>query len=426
MCDINSGQLIVWFPRADTAGRRVINQIREHQIEHVTYLQSLDGRLEKLGLKPDLDFPLELHLLSVPAGDEDWKANYLQFFYKHALFHELASGRGKELEEVLGRSDYQFSVAPNNQLSLVDASGNAAPPVSVKDFRFGPYYADYRKMIGLAGAGAPLSPVRVLVIDSGIAPDAHTAKINVISQHNVIDPKSSYIAPDDVGHGTAVTMVIADLAPNAEFVEIKVSDKEGNVSEWDALAGFAAKTDADVINLSLQFGLSEQQACKYCGRNRASTASRSAVFESMIAHLQSRERHPVIVAAAGNWSQSQLAYPARFANVLAIGAVNHKRQLSPISNYGNLDQFGQQHNNHFVMPGGEGPGEPVLVSLGGATWSGTSLATAFASGIIAYQLSQAAAGVQSQAALIQSLRSNSDKNLVSFSPQTYGNGMMRI
>jgi subtilisin family serine protease len=220
-------------------------------------------------------------------------------------------------------------------------------------------------------------------------------------------------------------MVIADLAPSTEFVEIKVSDKEGNVSEWDALAGFAAKTDADVINLSLQFGLSEQQACKYCGRNRASTASRSAVFETMVTHMQGRERRPVIVAAAGNWSQSQLAYPARFADVLAIGALTHKRQLSATSNYGNLDQFGQPHHNHFVMPGGEGPREPVLISRGGATWSGTSLATAFASGIIAHQLSQPARGTQSQAALIQSLRSNSDKNLVSFSPQTYGNGMIR-
>jgi subtilisin family serine protease len=425
MCDINSGQLIVWFPRADTAGHRVINQILEHQIEHVTYLQSLDGRLEKLGLKPDPNFPLELHLLGVPVGDEDWKANYLQFFYKHALIHELVSGRGKELQEVLGRSDFQFSVAPNNQLSLAGESGTAGTPVSVNDFQFGPHYADYRKMIGLAGASVPLSPVRVLVIDSGIAPDAPTAGINIISQHNVIDPKNSHTSPDDVGHGTAVTMVIADLAPSTEFVEIKVSDKEGNVSEWDALAGFAAKTDADVINLSLQFGLSEQQACKYCGRNRASTASRSAVFETMVTHMQGRERRPVIVAAAGNWSQSQLAYPARFADVLAIGALTHKRQLSATSNYGNLDQFGQPHHNHFVMPGGEGPREPVLISRGGATWSGTSLATAFASGIIAHQLSQPARGTQSQAALIQSLRSNSDKNLVSFSPQTYGNGMMR-
>jgi len=263
------------------------------------------------------------------------------------------------------------------------------------------------------------------VLDSGIAPDANTAHITVSSQRNLVDPKNPQLAIDDVGHGTAICMVIADLAPHAEFAIFKVGDAKGRVSEWDALAGLVAKTDADVVNLSLQFGLADQQPCNVCGRGRESMASRSAVFENTVDQLQNRPQTPFIVAAAGNSSLAELAYPARFGNVLAIGSVTSQKQLSRFSNYGDRDHVGGQHANHFVLPGGDSaPGhlEDVLTSPGGKGWRGTSLSTAFASGLIAQKLGQA--GVQ-KAGLLNKLQQGADKALQGYSATKYGNGLMR-
>jgi subtilisin family serine protease len=427
MCDIITGQLIVCFPKIDNAGRRVINQIVEGQISHVSRLESIEEKLSKLDIKLDPTVELELHLLAVPAGQENWKANYLQFFYKHALLQELAKGTSKDFQTAIGRSDFHFIVAPNYQLSLSGAS-QPGPPVSVNDFHFGPHHASYRQMVGMPASAALLSKVRVLLLDSGIAADASGAGINVVSQYNFVDPQHPRIAHDDVGHGTAIALLIADLAPNAEFTIVKVADANSRVSEWDALAGMLAKTDPDVVNLSLQFGLPDQKPCNTCGRGRESWASRSAIFENIVEQMQNRTKEPIIVAAAGNSALGELAYPARFGNVLAVGSVNSKRQLSPSSNYGDRDHTGSQHDNHFVLPGGEiGPQNPeaVLGSSGGKNWAGTSMATAFASGVIAHHLRKAQPGPRPRKALLQALRVACDKNLKNYSFATHGNGIMQ-
>ena len=427
MCQIFEGQLIVSFPKVDPAAQRVVNQIREHQIEHVSHIESMEQKLESLNLRPEPDIEFDFHLIGVPVGQENWKANFLQFFYKHALVAELGRKQNEEFWEAFARSNFHFTVSPNYQMSLAGAAG-APGPVSVKNFQFGRYYSQFRSMIGLPAQVAQPSKAQVLVLDSGIAPDANTANINIQSQYNMVDPNQPYMAIDDVGHGTAITLVIADLAPHAEFTFIKVADATGRVSEWDALAGLVAQTDADVVNLSLQFGLPDQKPCNVCGRGRESAASRSAIFENVVSQLQNRPSQPFIVAAAGNSALPELAYPARFGNVLAIGSVTSQKRLSSFSNYGNQDHTGSQHTNHFVLPGGDtDPMHPedVLTSTGGQSWSGTSLSAAFASGLIAHKLGQLGTGSPQRNSLLSALKQNADKNLSSYSTDTHGNGLMR-
>lgn len=426
MCQINAGQLIVCFPKFDPASRNVLNQIRENKIEHVSLIESMEQRLGRFRLRPNPDIVFDFHLIAVPAGSENWKATWLQWFYKHAMLEVLTKepARAKDLLQALSRSDYQFTVAPNYQMSMARAAGPAVP-VSVKDFKFGPYHKQFRSEIGLLIAPEQPQPVRVLVIDSGIAPDAATAKIRIRSQHNMLDSKNPQSAPDDVGHGTAIAMVIADLAPHAEFTFIKVADATQRVSEWDALAALVAKTDADVVNLSLQFGLADLKKCDTCGRGRESQASRSAVFENIVDQRGNSSPQSFLVAAAGNSGLPELSYPARFSNVLAIGSINSKRRLSSFSNYGNQDHVGSPHTNHFVLPGGEtdpAHKEDVLISAGGQSWSGTSLATAFATGLIAHKLGHA--GCQ-KSTLLSILKQRADRTLTNYSPNSHGNGLMR-
>jgi Subtilase family len=427
MCDFFPGQLIVCFPRIDAAALEVMEQIREKEIGHVSYVESMDRRLARLDLPTDPTFELELHLLEVPPGQESWKMNYLQFFYKHALVrnsHKIAAN--KAYAEAVNSSDFHFTVVPNHVLSLLHA-GSPPSAVSAKNFAFGPYHNQYKQTVGLTGAPVTKSEtVRVLILDSGVASDAG---IKIQTQRNFVDPNQPSNTTDDLGHGTAVCMLVHDLAPFVEFVIFKVAESTGRVSEWDALAGLVAKSDAHAVNLSLQFGLGERK-CNTCGRE--STASRSAVFENVIHQVAKRTSEPLIVAAAGNSGKPELAFPARFAQVLAIGGITSKKELSSDSNYGDQDETGAPHDNHFVTPGGEtlaGQSEPVLTDSSGGVYRGTSFAAAFATGVVANRL--IARGLQSyqRNQFVTLLRQNADSHsLPSYvqEAEKYGHGIMRV
>lgn len=426
MCDFFPGQLIVCFPKVDPAARELVRQIQEKQIGHVSYVESIDERLARLDLPIDPMFELELHLLAVPPGQENWKINYLQFFYKHALVSNSPKlATDKAFAEAFSRSDFHFTVVPNHVLSLLH-TGSSPGTVSAKNFAFGPCHNQYKKMVGIAAVpGSTADSIRVLILDSGIASDA---KFRIHSQRSFVDPNDPSRAADDLGHGTAVSMLIHDLAPFVEFVIFKVADSTGRVSEWDALAGLVAKSEAHAVNLSLQFGLGERK-CNTCGRE--STASRSAAFENVIHQVLERAGKPVIVAAAGNSGKSELAYPARFAQTLAIGSLTSKNELSSDSNYGGHDEAGASHDNHFVMPGGEALSsqtESVLTDSFGGAYRGTSFAAAFATGIVANRLITQGLKSYYRDQFLTSLRQTADsRSLPRYTQETekYGHGIMR-
>src|SRR5438552_15574657 len=95
MCDIVPGQLIVCFPRGDAIGAELIAQIRDNEIEHVSYVESLDERLHAMALPIDTTLKYSLHLLEVPPGSEMWKITFLHFHYKQFLLGVLQETGGK-------------------------------------------------------------------------------------------------------------------------------------------------------------------------------------------------------------------------------------------------------------------------------------------------------------------------------------------
>jgi hypothetical protein len=426
MCDFFPGQLIVCFPKVDAAAREIIRQIQKREIGHVTYVESIDTRLARLDLPIDPMFEFELHLLVVPPGQETWKTNYLQFFYKHALLRSLSNiAANKAFAEAVNLSNLHFTVAPNHVLSLLQA-GSPAHTVSAQNFTFGPYHNRYKQTVGLPGAPASLrETVRVLILDSGVASDS---KIKIQSGRNFVDPNNPSNTADDLGHGTAVSLLVHDLAPFVEFVIFKVADSTGRVSEWDTIAALVAKTDVHAVNLSLQFGLSDRK-CNTCGRE--STASRSAVFENVIDQISKRTPEPLIVAAAGNSGKSDLAFPARFTRVLATSSITSKNELSSDSNYGDKDQTGATHDNHFVVPGGEtlaGRAESVLTDSFGGVYRGTSFAAAFATAVVANRLSAQGLSSYQRDQFVMQLRQNADSHSLPRYMQEmekYGHGIMR-
>jgi len=423
MCDTIGGELLLCFSREDVAARRLMAMLRDRAVEHVEYLDSLADRLNYLDLKPDPNFEFELHRVRVPVGQESFKTTYLQYFYKRAMFEAIVQAPDKTVA-THSRSDFQFTVAPHHILST-SSSAPAGTPVSAKQFHFGSLYNQFKKRIGLTSTSSQNEKIRVLVLDTGVANDA---PITVANKRNIVDPKNPGNIDDDNGHGTAIALLIHDLAPNAEFLIYKVADSTGRISEWDALAGIAAQSDAHVVNLSMQFGLMDKgKGCAVCGRE--SHASRSAVFENIITQLAKRTPRPLVIAAAGNYRDKELAFPARFGDVLAIGGITSGDTLTSSCNSGDLDQVGAPHKNHFVMPGGEDDPahpEPILSSTGAGAkdWSGSSFAAAFASGFVAQVLENIGLSNFNYNTFVADLRRHADKSLPNYPSPDYGNGLM--
>jgi subtilisin family serine protease len=250
--------------------------------------------------------------------------------------------------------------------------------------------------------------------------------LRVAAQKNFVDPANSQDTSDENGHGTAVALVIHDLAPTAEMIIYKVADATGRASEWDTLAALVADTGSHVINISLCFGLGDAQ-CRYCGRE--SMSSRSAVFENVIGQLPGRSVAPTVVAAAGNQAKNELSFPARFAEVLAISSVTSHRELSSFSSYGDTDQVGNKHKKHFAAPGGEsrGPNQEFIGNYGAGAKGlcGTSFSAAYASGVLANLWGEQGAGTPATA-IVDILKRRADTAFPGYDSTRYGNGVIRI
>lgn len=146
---------------------------------------------------------------------------------------------------------------------------------------------------------------------------------------------------DEFGHGTHIAGTIAQqvdngigvtgLAYGARIMPVRVLDENGEGGAYEISRGirYAAKHDADVINLSLEFDPS---------------ITARQVPDIIKAIRFARRKGAVVVAAAGNESDASIAYPARARHTLSVGAITEHVCQADYSNSGNgLD---------LVAPGG--------------------------------------------------------------------------
>jgi len=241
-------------------------------------------------------------------------------------------------------------------------------------------------------------------------------------------------ANDDNFHGTHVASTVAEATDNTEGVAgfafrcalmpVKVLDSNGDGTFFDVAEGidFAARnTSVKVINLSL-------------GGDGNSNTVRAAVDRAVAAGI-------TVVAAAGNDGHGTISFPAALPNVIAVGAVDGRKQKAPYSNFGpELDLMapGGDNRRDDTGPDGVPDGRPdgilqqtldpdsaergIFDDFGYFFVTGTSQATPHVSALAALLYRQ---GITTPAAVKAAMEQTAEDLGAAGRDDTFGNGLIR-
>lgn len=179
--------------------------------------------------------------------------------------------------------------------------------------------------------------VTVAVLDTGIAyadrpPYRRSPELSAATFVHGYDFVYNDPYPFDLnGHGTHVASTIAEqtnngygltgLAYGVKIMPVRVLDAAGDGYPDEIARGirFAVNHGAKVLNMSFNFD------------PRIGAAQIPQVIKALV---YAYKHGSVVVAAAGNESLEQIAYPARGPHVISVGATTENGCLSNFSNYG--------------------------------------------------------------------------------------------
>jgi Subtilase family len=332
------------------------------------YQESLGDKLRGLESSRALaELPHTFHRVRVQDGDERAAANRLLRFYNGEA-HDRGIIDSVELNALL--------VPATQYLGL--------------PFKLGGKNADYLDQMNVPDAhqnSIKGQGIRIAIVDSGL--DA-TSPLKIAGFYDIEigNPIHSGVLKktDNDGHGTAMAVLAAEVAPEAEIYIVRVMD-QGALTLWNVLAGAgvaAFDCKAAVINLSL--GFDSFAACGVCG---ATGSTRSAAFEKLLDGITKSTIHgglrsPIYVASVGNeQASSSINCPAAYDSAVPVGSVNSSGDRSSFSNY----RQGHTYARYFMAPGGDKNHANVVTEDvgdgGGTKCCGTSVATAYSAGMLA-------------------------------------------
>lgn len=220
--------------------------------------------------------------------------------------------------------------------------------------------------VGSDTAAEPGAVTVVAVIDTGIDPTHPLLAGRLFGPGHdfVLDQAGGWDLPDakdndgdgqideGFGHGTHVSGLIALVDPAARILPYRVLDADGVGNSYAVAAAIyrAVADGAMVINLSL------------------SLSGPSQAVEEALEHAD--EAGVAIFASAGNNGTEQVVFPARYEEAVAVAALDSNDLKAGFSAFGaDVDLCAPGVEVYSAMPFNQY-----------AWWSGTSMATALASG----------------------------------------------
>ena len=240
---------------------------------------------------------------------------------------------------------------------------------------------------------------RVAIIDTGISrqraksvlpgsmlDDLHQFPLGNTSQDRA--ERRAYLSLD-AGHGTFVTGIVQQIAPEAAIKVYRAVDSDGVGSDVAVACRMiqAVREGAQILNLSL--GCQTQD-------DYPPIAMRAAV--DWIREWEQEHQEVLIVGAAGNYGDTRPCWPAALPGVVSVAGLAPDMLPSPWSSRGfwvTCSTIGQALRSTFVE-GTESPLQdpapvpaipPSVTSFHGdppwAVWSGTSFAAPQITGLLA-------------------------------------------
>jgi subtilisin family serine protease len=253
--------------------------------------------------------------------------------------------------------------------------------------------------------------VMIAILDSGIEGHETFAegRVRVIDLSESVDSGATAdggATSGAFGHGTAVASIAAGndpsmlgVAPAAEILDIRITGADGFSDSFTLARAITEAVDAgaDIVNISL-------------GSYGDSSLVRDAV-------AYATEKGSVIVAAAGNDTYSELSFPARYEDVVSVGAVDAEGQQLSFSNSGEgLD---------LTAPGLEVTAAWPSETLDGlVSFTGTSASTPFVAGSIAAVMSEFPGTTATEAA--QLLETYSNEAGAPGADRAFGDGILDV
>ncbi|GAA6743362.1 S8 family serine peptidase [Thermus antranikianii] len=306
---------------------------------------------------------------------------------------------GAEPQEALPRGFLRVKVPPGQEKARAEALLKVGaqyvqpnyvyrPLVVVPNDRYYPLQKSYLDGLVKLETGWSYStgrgcPPLVAVLDTGMLPHEDVRTSFYLPQGVRLDVADGDSNPmdrtvgDSFGHGLEVASVLGADTNNGEgisgvtwggyLVPIKVfKDGSDATTTFDLAKGvdLAERLGVRVINISLgKMGVSESDGVL------------------MVSLAQARARGVVVVAAAGNYEQSNggpVMFPASDPSTIAVGAVDTDKQRASFSAYGlELDLVAPGVNVLVAGPSGD-------YLLG----SGTSFASPIVAGVVALYMSK--------------------------------------
>lgn len=196
--------------------------------------------------------------------------------------------------------------------------------------------------------------IKVAVIDTG--GNNFQGKLTIKGGYNCIDKSNNY--HDEEGHGTSVSSIILNVAPECDIYEVKIDLSILNETAIkQAIEGvrWCIDNKMDIINMSFEFPSYESDELEAV----CSEANKKGIM---------------LICAAGNTNiNSYLSIPAQYDSTFSISNVDKNNVISKTSSYSFGIDFCCYGENVVAL---DKSGESVVLS-------GSSFSAAMASGIIA-------------------------------------------
>jgi subtilisin family serine protease len=279
-------------------------------------------------------------------------------------------------------------------------------------------YLSWNKILlpqALALAPKAGTGVIVAVIDTGIDLAHPAFNGRLVSSDKMWDFVNNDATPQEVyvdssskgyGHGTCVAGIVAQVAPNAKIMPLRVLGPTGSGNSDGVVAAidWAVSHGAKVINLSLG----------------------SQYLKSLDSEIDWATSNGVlVVSSTGNTGNTSVTFPAKDSRYpddwgdlsVGVASTNLNDQKSSFSTYGNVEITA--------------PGENILVpapNLRVASWSGTSMASPMVAGGFALALGQRSYSWYSLLALGRSMGNSADSLMIKDLSYGYrlGNGRINL